>query len=104
MALVTNHRWVVAIHGCGEPGERVLLGGLDTALIDDLALSLSRVDIVAEAVGHKYTGTCTKNICNMGITRTGVQFELSLPFRNGEQVPIFVAAVREVLLKRQNGA
>jgi phage replication-related protein YjqB (UPF0714/DUF867 family) len=104
VALVASHRWVVAIHGCAEQGERVFLGGLDTVLADDLMLALSHVGIMAETVGHKYTGMCEKNICNMGITKTGVQFELSLSFRNGEQVPAFVAAVREILSKRQNGA
>jgi phage replication-related protein YjqB (UPF0714/DUF867 family) len=102
--LVANHRWVVAIHGCAERGEHVILGGLDTTLINDFALSLSRRGIVAETGGHRYTGISPTNICNRGINGEGVQFELSLPFRNGKKAPAFVEAVRAVLLGRQNGA
>jgi phage replication-related protein YjqB (UPF0714/DUF867 family) len=104
LALVTNHRWIVAIHGCDEQGERVFLSGLDRALINDLTLALSYLGIVVETTGQRYPATGAKNICNMGITKKGVQFELSLSFRNGERVRAFVKAVREVLLKRQSGA
>ncbi len=102
--LIAGHEWVVAVHGCNEQDERVLLGGLDKALIDDLASELSRVGIVAETSGHRYTGTLPNNICNRGRSNAGVQFELSLPFRNGTQVPAFVTAVRAVLSARQNEA
>jgi phage replication-related protein YjqB (UPF0714/DUF867 family) len=101
VTLVAKHRWVVAIHGCDEQGERVLLGGLDKALINDLASALNDAGIVAKTFGHEYTGTCANNICNIGLTKAGAQFELSLSFRNGAKVPAFVMAVREVLSKRQ---
>jgi phage replication-related protein YjqB (UPF0714/DUF867 family) len=103
LEMVAKHRWVVAIHGCGRRGERVFLGGLDKSLINDLVLALSDVGILAETCGHEFTAKHPKNICNLGITRAGVQFELSLPFRKSSRVPAFVATVREVLLKRQNG-
>jgi len=102
--LIASHQWVVAVHGCDEQGERVFLGGLDKALINDLASELSLVGIVAETSGHKYTGTSSNNICNRGRSNAGAQFELSLPFRNGTQVPAFVTAVRAVLSARQNAA
>jgi phage replication-related protein YjqB (UPF0714/DUF867 family) len=100
--LVAKHRLVVTIHGCDKEGERVFLGGLDKPLIDDLALALEKAGIKAETTGHEYTGTCVSNICNLGLTKAGVQIELSLAFRNGTQVPSFVATVRGVLFKRQN--
>ena len=83
LAMVASHQWVVAIHGCKRRGKWVFLGGLDKALINDLVLALSDVGILAETDGHEYTGTSANNICNLGITKAGVQFELSLPFRNG---------------------
>ena len=104
MKLLAGHTWVVAIHGCDEAGERVFLGGRDTALITDLATQLKEVGITAETSGHKYPGTDPKNICNRGRSKAGVQIELSLLFRNGTQVPAFVAAVRSVLRARQNRA
>lgn len=102
--LVSSHRWVVAIHGCKEDSAQVFLGGLDRKLINDLTSALNNVGIMAKTFGHKYTATSPKNICNLGITTAGVQFELSLPFRQGSRVPAFVTAVRDVLLKRQNGS
>lgn len=102
--LVSKHRWVVAIHGCDEEGERVLLGGLDKTLVNDFASALKVVGILAETSGHKYTGTYASNICNRGASNAGAQFELSLPFRKGNQVPAFENAVRLVLLARQNAA
>jgi phage replication-related protein YjqB (UPF0714/DUF867 family) len=102
--LIAGHTWIVAIHGCDETGEQVFLGGLDTALITDLAAQLRQVGIIAETSGHKYPGTDPKNICNRGKSKAGVQFELSLRFRNGTQVQAFVAAVRSVLRARQNRA
>jgi phage replication-related protein YjqB (UPF0714/DUF867 family) len=104
LAMIASHQWVITIHGCTGQGERIFLGGLDKALINDLVLALSDVGILAETDGHEYTGTNTNNICNLGITKAGVQFELSLPFRKSSRVPAFVAVVREVLLQRQNGA
>jgi phage replication-related protein YjqB (UPF0714/DUF867 family) len=104
LRLIASHEWVVAIHGCGEQGERVLLGGLDKALIDDLAAELKRVGIVAETSGHRYPGRRLNNICNRGKSNAGVQFELSWRFRHGPHVPAFVRAIREVLSARQNAA
>lgn len=102
--LVAGHKWVVAIHGCDEEGEQVFLGGLDKALIVDLAAQLKQVGISVEAAGHKYRGTNPSNICNRGKSNAGVQFELSLKFREGAHVQTFVAAVRSVLCARQNAA
>lgn len=102
--LISNHQWVVAIHGCKEQGDRVFLGGRDQELITDLALQLSLAGIVAETSGHKYTGTDAHNICNRGKSKAGAQFELSLQFRNGPYVQAFVTAVRLVLSTRQDAA
>jgi phage replication-related protein YjqB (UPF0714/DUF867 family) len=102
--LITRHKWVVAIHGCNVNGERVFLGGRDKELIADLAAQLAQVGIIGEATGHNYLGTDPNNICNRGQSNAGAQFELSLSFRNGTQVPAFVEAVRTVLRARQNAA
>lgn len=102
LSLIANHKRVIAIHGCDENGERVFLSGLDNTLIDDLVFGLRRVGIIAETSGHKYTGTLPNNICNRGQAKKGIQFELSLQFRNGTQVPAFVRAVRAVLCGRNN--
>jgi len=102
VALVANHLWVVAIHGCNEPGETAFLGGLDAALIDDLAAAIAAAGISVATTGHDYPGTHPHNICNRGASAQGAQIELTPDFRNGGQVESFVAAVRAVLTARQS--
>jgi len=104
LKLVVSHRYVVAVHGCEEEGQRCLLGGLDTPLIQDLAKALNAAGIAAETQGHDYPGKDPNNICNRGATGAGVQFELSMPFRKGKHVSGFVEVVRTVLAKRQKAA
>ena len=100
--LIKDHEWIVAIHGCQKKGEHVFLSGLDEALIADLEASLLQAGIRVRTLGHKYTGTLPRNICNRGQSHAGVQFELSRSFRNGDRVPGFIKAVRSVLLERQS--
>lgn len=104
LALLAKHQWVLAIHGCAESGERVFLGGLDMSLIADLSTALEAAGIRAETSGHEYTGAYPRNICNRGARGAGAQFELSLPFRRSDRVPVFVKAVRSVLVERHNAA
>lgn len=102
LELISDQEWVIAIHGCEKKDERVFLSGLDKTLLTDLEAVLLRAGIRVETSGHNYTATHPNNICNRGRSNAGVQFELSPSFRNGDSVPAFVAAVRGVLLDRQN--
>ena len=99
--LVARHQWVVAIHGCKESGQRILLGGRDAALIADLAHGLGEVGLAAETSGHEFPATDETNICNRGATGAGAQCELSMEFRRSAASALFVGVVREVLLARQ---
>lgn len=102
LELISDHEWVIAIHGCEREDERLFLSGLDDPLIHDLEAGLLRAGIRAETSGHNYTATHPNNICNRGKSNAGVQFELSSSFRNGDRVPLFVEAVRAVLQDRLN--
>jgi phage replication-related protein YjqB (UPF0714/DUF867 family) len=101
LALVKKHRWVVTIHGCDKEGEQVYLGGLDEALIQEMASALTAVGIRAKRPRQEYSGARPTNICNRGLTGAGVQFELSRSFRRGEHLPAFIDAVRGVLARKQ---
>ena len=101
LKLTSYHDWVLAIHGCREAGERVLLGGLDKPLIQNLSAALTRAGIKAETSGHGYPGEHPYNICNRGARNVGAQFELSMAFRENKRVPLFVDVVRKVLMRRQ---
>lgn len=102
LKLISDQEWLVAIHGCKDEGEHVFLSGLDESLIKDLEAALLGAGIVVQTSGHKHLATLPDNICNRGSSKTGVQFELSRSFREGNRVPAFVKAVRTVLLERQN--
>jgi phage replication-related protein YjqB (UPF0714/DUF867 family) len=102
IALVGRHRSAVAVHGCAGPGELVFLGGRDQALVDDLADSLQQTGIRVQLSGHKYPGLHPDNICNRTASRAGAQIEMTMPLRTGSALPVFVHAVRAVLLARQS--
>ncbi len=101
IALVAKHRWAVALHGCAQPGERVFIGGRDQPLMDDLARALTQSGIRVEVGDHPYPGKHPDNICNRTASGTGAQIEMTMPFRQSGAVPVFVNAVRSVLLPRQ---
>lgn len=101
LKLISDQEWVVAIHGCENEGEHIFLSGLDESLIMDLEAALLDAGIVVQTSGHKYTARLPDNICNRGASNTGVQFEISRSFREGNRLPAFVKAVRTVLLERQ---
>jgi len=96
LKLIEKHQRVIAIHGCNEKNEKVYIGGLDEELIEILISELSDVGIIPER-SEKFSGKSPDNICNRGLTKRGVQFELSLQFRTGSRVPLFVNAVRSAL-------
>ena len=100
LALVLQHRWVVAIHGCTGDKSRVLLGGRDIDLRSEIASGLAARGIVSEDHGHSYAGTDPNNICNRGMSGGGVQIELTMHFRTSNAVSSLVAATYEALSKR----
>jgi phage replication-related protein YjqB (UPF0714/DUF867 family) len=100
VALVAQHQWVVAIHGCRGDTPRVLLGGLDLDLVRDVSARLTSRDIDAQTVGHSFQGKEPGNICNRGATGRGLQIELTMPFREGERIDDLIIVVREALMWR----
>jgi phage replication-related protein YjqB (UPF0714/DUF867 family) len=102
LELVMGHESVLSIHGWGEDGERICAGGLDVSLTKDLTNALAVKRIHLEEARSALRGADAHNITNRGISRRGVQLELTMAFRrNGETVKRFVEVVREVLLNRQ---
>lgn len=99
LALLATCDQVLTVHGCNhpEPDPAVLLGGLDTVLMQRLADALRGAGIPALTEGHRFPGRHVDNICNRGRGGAGVQMELTNRLRGGGMERVFVAVVREVL-------
>lgn len=98
LALIARCLFVVAIHGCKGADERVLLGGLSATLKNQLAVALGEASVAFQTDGHHFPATDQNNICNRGLTRRGVQLELTGPLRGSAIEARVVSSVRSVLL------
>lgn len=102
LALIATCSVVVAVHGCKGSQDKVLLGGLDRELKDQLSESLARAGLAFETEGHAFPARDPNNICNRGQSQKGVQLEVSGSLRRSQFTAKLVGAVREVL-KGYNG-
>lgn len=98
LAFIARCPFVVAIHGCVGADERVLLGGLNLTLKNQLAAALYDVNVTVQTDGHHFLATDASNICNRGLTRSGVQMEITGPLRGSAAETRVVSAVRSVLV------
>jgi phage replication-related protein YjqB (UPF0714/DUF867 family) len=81
-AMVQTADIIVALHGCTRSGERVWVGGRDTALGDMIKNSLTHARIAAERDrSDELSGTLPYNLCNRGRTGQGCQLELTKDLR-----------------------
>lgn len=118
LALVSEARTVVSIHGAKGMGRAVYLGGLDFAFRERIQIVLRGAGIAcADDPSPTRQGLSPRNICNRGRSARGVQLELTYGLRRAmftgldplgrrRPRPLFdqlVAALREVLASHQNG-
>jgi phage replication-related protein YjqB (UPF0714/DUF867 family) len=112
--MLAKARRVIAIHGCGDNHRKILFtGGLHTGLAAHFVTVFQQAGFAAERGTGHISGTSTRNVCNRGLTRMGVQIEVSEALRRdlfmgldrtGRQHPnaIFqrlVAAARGLMLE-----
>ncbi|MCB2030443.1 MAG: poly-gamma-glutamate hydrolase family protein [Rhodoferax sp.] len=95
---LSQHPYVVTVHGRRVESEHVLLGGLDTELLAELADAIRHAGFSAQTEGHRFPGRHPRNICNRGARARGAQLELSPLLRKSARRGEFVQAVRAVLL------
>src|SRR5512133_672716 len=82
MDMLVQARTVVAIHGCGDTHRKILFtGGLDTGLADRFVSIFRQAGFASERGTGRISGISTRNICNRGLTRMGVQIEISEALR-----------------------
>ena len=97
LELVARCDTVVAVHGCSGAHEAVMLGGLDEALIAQLANKLRAVGVSVMTDSHAFPGRHRQNICNRGRRGRGVQLELTDGLRGSALEVHVISTVREVL-------
>jgi len=111
IALITNAKRVVAIHGESGSKEIVCLGGRDEACVKRIQDALRRNGFQQVKRYARFKGLDRNNICNRNKSRAGIQIELSHGYRrsffrslspSGRQNPTdrfyeFVNAVRTAL-------
>ena len=102
LAIVAKCPFVIAIHGCKGSDERVLLGGLDAILKNQIADALAMEKVPVEINGHQFPANHPNNICNRGYSRKGIQLELTNSLRCSANSSLVVAAVRSVLTSVTN--
>lgn len=98
LALVEACPIVVTIHGFTNSDEKILIGGLDIALKEQLAIALHEFGVLTETDGHGFPAMEPKNICNRGSTGKGVQLEFSSGIRGSDGEPRAIQAIRSVVL------
>jgi phage replication-related protein YjqB (UPF0714/DUF867 family) len=93
--LVTTHERALAIHGWGESGERMCIGGRDNGLVAALTASLVTAGIKVEDATPGLGGTESHNIVNRCRSARGVQLELTMALRkNTKSIDALIRAVR----------
>lgn len=81
LEIAEKSEYVITIHGCYENYDIVYIGGLAIEFKAIIAKRLLESGISTKIQDHRFLGTHPRNICNRGITKTGVQIELSSSIR-----------------------
>jgi phage replication-related protein YjqB (UPF0714/DUF867 family) len=83
--MAPQYNRVVAIHGLKEErGPKVLVGGLDKHLVNQILESLNSADIPARAYTKPVMAVSSNNVCNRGASGKGVQLEIPRAIRTHE--------------------
>jgi phage replication-related protein YjqB (UPF0714/DUF867 family) len=77
LEVLARSETVVAVHGCGDGGRRIHLGGLDAELRRRLAAGLRDGGFDVEDLDPRNPGTDPRNLCNRGRTGRGAQLEIA---------------------------
>lgn len=75
--MVKTSQVVIAIHGSCHNEQIIYVGGLRNNLKHQIIKALAKVGFTAEAGQGHLAGRESKNICNRGITKEGLQLEIS---------------------------
>ncbi len=96
--LLLKSATVVTIHACKGTEGIVYLGGLDTVLMDAIALEIEANRIKTSQNHPSYKGKKPDNLCNRGTAGKGVQLEITRDLRDDpEKTSRICKAVRKAI-------
>ncbi len=101
-ALVAKSEVVITIHGKEGLEEFIMLGGLDTGLMSKTKKVLTDASFNVIPTTQAVIGDEEGNICNKGLSKKGLQIELSRGlrdslYRDSAKMTAFAQALRSVL-------
>ncbi|MDY0885202.1 poly-gamma-glutamate hydrolase family protein [Dongia soli] len=94
---------VLALHGLAGTGSNVYVGGLDTALRDEICTALNAAGFVSEIdTSGSHAANSPDNICNKGRQQAGAQLELTRGLRDNlrddeDALSLFARSVRQAI-------
>lgn len=102
LALVAQSKRVISIHGKKGDDEFVMIGGLDEGLAREVHARLQKIGFRIENPPPELDGHTENNICNRGLSKKGVQLELSRGLRDRLlsdelQMSFFCTAIRDAV-------
>lgn len=80
--LVRGSSEVISIHGKAGADNFVMVGGLDDDFAEKITNALKTNNFEIRQATENVNGKTTRNICNRGLSKKGVQFEISRGYRN----------------------
>lgn len=93
--LLSGHERALSIHGWGESGERICIGGRDRELVAALRVGLETAGIRVDDATAGLGGAEPQNIVNRCRSTRGVQLELTMALRkNPKSVDALIHTVR----------
>ena len=101
--MLATHERALSIHGWDASEARVCIGGRDKQLMLALKNDLGKAGITVEDAAGQLRGSDPRNIVNRCKTGAGVQFELTMEFReNARLADSFVQVIRSALSHLKN--
>lgn len=106
LALVRVSEMVVSVHGKKGIDEFIMVGGLDADLVAQTNKALEENGFVVKTPSENVSGMTTQNVCNRGLTKKGLQLEISRGLRNkllSDPVLLayFSGVIREVIKSKR---
>ncbi len=95
---------IISIHGEHELTSFTIIGGLEEGLINVIRVKLKKNKFNIKEPIRKLHGESNLNVCNLGVSKKGVQLELSKKLRDdlmsdSEKMYLYTRSIRDALFQ-----